>query len=620
MSFRPDRTDRIVTHETGLAATGNERVRSEQSRTEPTGSGPDGRPCHPCGLDRHIDHSAYVVLDGTVKQALELGKTRLIATGLVMTVAFFAIGIRLVDLTLLQGSPHHKMQQITSNAAMTQVRADIVDRNGVVLATSLPSASLFADARIVPDPEWAARELHRILPETSQSELLAKLKSSKQFVWLKRHLTPRQKAQVNSLGIPGLNFRREQQRFYPHGNLTAHAVGFTSIDNQGLAGMEQSFDELLNSTSEPLRLSLDVRIQHIMAEELSATISEFSAVGAAGMVFDVRNGEVVAMVSLPSYDPNNAGVANDDSRFNRATLGVYEMGSVFKLFTAAMALDEGVVNVNDGYDTTDPIRIGRFTINDYKPKKRWLSIPEILIYSSNIGTVHMAMEAGTPMQKAFLSNLGLTRPASFELPEIGRPGLPSNWREVNTMTIAYGHGISVSPLQLVRAAGVLVNGGELKPATLIKRSPGETVTGPRIISEATSQQMRRLMRLVVLHGSGRKANAEGYMVGGKTGTADKLRNGRYVRNARMSSFLGAFPMNDPRYIVLVMVDEPKGTKQTHGFATAGWVAAPVAKRVIERMGPLISMEPIEDSIADEPIEQLLVQVQAQAGGHTLASQ
>lgn len=579
-----------------------------------------GTPCHPCGLDRHIDHSAYTVLDGTVKQALEIGKTRLIATGLVLSVAFFAIGVRLVDLTLLQGKTGAVTHQTAAKAPGQTVRSDITDRNGVILATSLPTASLFADARLVPDAEFAARELQKILPSKSRAELLAKLKSGKQFVWLQRHLTPRQQSQINSLGIPGLNFRREQRRFYPHGALTAHAVGFTSIDNQGLAGVEQSFDEVLNSTADPLKLSLDVRVQHIMAEELSAAMTEFSAIGAAGMVYDVQNGEVVAMVSLPSYDPNHAGSAVDDARFNRATLGVYEMGSVFKLFTAAMALDEGIVNIDDGYDTSDPIRVGRFTIRDYKPKNRWLSIPEILIYSSNIGTVHMAMEAGTSKQKAFLSNLGLTRPAHFELSEIGRPTLPSRWRDVNTMTISFGHGIAVSPLQLVRATGALVNGGELKQASLIKRSADETIPATRVISEQTSQQIRRLMRLVVLHGTGRKANAEGFMVGGKSGTAEKIRNGRYVKNARMSSFLGAFPITDPRYVVFAMIDEPKGIKRTHGFATGGWVAAPVVKRLVERMGPLVSIEPIEDHIADERIDQLLIDVTARAGGQNLASQ
>lgn len=606
MTFRVDASERIGSHESG-----NREPQTDQS----------GRPCHPCGgLDRHVDQSSFMVLDGTVKQALEMGRTRLIATGLVMAVAFFAIGVRLVDLTLIEGHAQNARQQTAAQQVGTQVRADIVDRNGVVLATSLPTASLFADARLVPDPEFAARQLSRILPGKSQAELLAKLKSDKQFVWLKRHLTPRQQMQINSLGIPGLNFRREQRRFYPHGALTAHAVGFTSIDNQGLAGIEQSFDELLGSTGDALQLSLDVRIQHIMAEELSAAMTEFRAVGAAGMVYDVHSGEVVSMVSLPSYDPNDAGKAEDDARFNRASLGVYEMGSVFKLFTTAMALDEGVVSVSDGYDTSDPIRVGRFVINDYKPKNRWLSVPEILIYSSNIGTVQMALETGTPKQKAFLSNMGLTRPAQFELPEIGSPRLPSTWREVNTMTISYGHGIAVSPLQLVRAAGALVNGGRLKTTSLIKRAEGDTAGGTRVISKRTSEQMRRLMRLVVLHGSGRKANAEGFMVGGKTGTAEKLRNGRYVRNARMSSFLGAFPMSNPRYVVFAMIDEPKGTKETHGFATGGWVAAPVVKRLVERMGPLVAIEPIDDSVADEDIEQLMVHVRTQAGGHRLASQ
>jgi cell division protein FtsI (penicillin-binding protein 3) len=281
-----------------------------------------------------------------------------------------------------------------------------------------------------------------------------------------------------------------------------------------------------------------------------------------------------------------------------------------------MALETGTVGLNDGYDVSKPIRVSRFTINDFKPKKRWLSVPEIFIYSSNIGTVHMAMEAGTAAQQDFLGKLGLTRTASFELPEIGRPMVPSPWRKINTMTISYGHGLAVSPLQLVSAVGAVVNGGELMPATLLRRVDGERAIGRRVMSERTSQEMRWLMRMVVRNGTGRKANAEGYLVGGKTGTADKLVGRRYSNNARVASFISAFPMDRPRYVVFAMVDEPKGNKSTYGYATGGWVAAPVVRRVVERMGPLFGIRPrVEEETAG--LDQLLMP--ASAEGFVLAA-
>ena len=297
------------------------------------------------------------------------------------------------------------------------------------------------------------------------------------------------------------------------------------------------------------------------------------------------------MASLPTFDPADPAAAPDDARFNRASLGVYEMGSVFKVFTTAMALDGDVVGLRDGYDVSQPIRVARFTIRDFKPKKRWLSVPEIFIYSSNIGTVQMAMAAGTSRQQDFLAKLGLTRAATFELPEIGRPMLPSPWREINTMTISYGHGLAVSPLQLVSAVGAVVNGGELIPATLLRRLDGERVIGRRVMREQTSRAMRWLMRMVVQSGTGRKANAQGYLVGGKTGTADKLVGRRYVNYARVASFVAAFPMDRPRYVIFAMIDEPKGKKSTFGYATGGWVAAPVIRNVVERMAPLVGLAP-----------------------------
>ncbi|WP_020592603.1 peptidoglycan D,D-transpeptidase FtsI family protein [Kiloniella laminariae] len=565
---------------------------------------------------------AVISLDGRIRQALEVGRTRLIVAGALMAMAFVIIGIRLVDLTLLQGSRSNTTstaQEIDEAPPVQTRRADIVDRNGIVLATTLPTASLYAEPKKIPNPEIAARLLADILPEISQDKLLKKLSSDRAFIWIKRNLTPRQQYAINGLGIPGLNFEQEQRRFYPHENLSAHIVGFTDVDNKGLAGVEQSFDTALRENDAPLELSIDLRVQHILTEEMSAAMQEFSAIGAAGLVMDVNTGEVISSVSLPTFDPDSPGDAPDDARFNRATLGIYEMGSTFKLLTAAMALDEGVASVYDGYDVSKPIRISRFSITDYKPMKRWLSVPEILIYSSNIGTVQMALEVGTESQRKYLSNFGLLRTASTELSEVGTPLVPSPWREINTMTISYGHGIAVSPLQMTTAVSSLVNGGVMKPATFIKRDKDYVPAGRRILNEKTSILMRDMMRLVVLHGSGRNADAEGYLVGGKTGTADKLKGGRYVTNSRVSSFVAAFPMNNPRYVVYVMVDEPKGTKKTYGFATGGWVAAPVVKRVIERMAPLLGIQPVHIESADDSGNSILKKAKARMEGRKIAA-
>ncbi len=569
------------------------------------------------GGDLQGGRPAIVHVEGSVKQALDTGRTRLLVAATSFALAFALIGWRLVDLGLMAEQHEPSLARSLSSDALETGRADIVDRNGIVLATTMPTASLYANPQHVRDPEGTAEQLAKVLPELSAAQLRAKLASGRSFVWLQRNLTPREQYQVNRLGIPGLYFQREQRRFYPHGALTPHVVGFTDVDNRGLAGIEQSFDDLLRASAKPLQLSLDIRVQHILAEELAAAMETFRAIGAAGVVMDARTGEVVAMVSLPSYDPEKPAAASADASFNRASLGIYEMGSVFKIFTTAMALDEGVVTLNDGYDVRKPIRISRFTIRDYHPKNRWLSIPEIFMYSSNIGTVHMVMDAGTPVQQAFLKRLGLLQAAAVELSEVGQPLVPSPWREINTMTISYGHGLAVSPLQLTSAVAAVVNGGTEARATLLKQDRATARSQRRVISAATSAQMRQLMRLVVVKGTGRKADAAGYAVGGKTGTADKTAGRGYARNARIASFVGAFPMDDPRYVIFAMVDEPKPTKETFGYATGGWVAAPLVGRLVERVGPLLGVAPREND--NRIIEQMLANIEAKAEGRQLAS-
>lgn len=551
------------------------------------------------------DHVVH--LDGSAKRVLETGRTRLLVTGALFAIAFSVIALRLATVSLLQQGEEPGVAQRGAAPALPVERADIVDRNGVVLATSLPTASLYANPRQVFDPDDAAVQLAGVLPGLSQAEIAEKLSADKSFVWLKRNLTPREQYQVNRLGIPGLYFQNEERRVYPQGSLTAHVVGFTDIDNRGLAGIEQSFDDVLRDSRRPVRLSIDVRLQHVLREELGRAIHDFTGIGGAGIVLDVTTGEILALVSLPDFDPNQPGTASEEARFNRASLGIYEMGSTFKVFNTALALDSGLVSLTDQFDATKPIRIGGFSIRDYHAKNRWLSVPEIFMYSSNIGSARMAEEVGGEAQKAFFSRLGMLRPVSVELPEVGQPLAPSPWRPINTMTIAYGHGLAVSPLHLVSGVAAMVNGGIMRPATLIARDAGQVSEGERVISADTSAKMRKLLRLVVEEGTGKNADVPGYMVGGKTGTAEKTSARGYNRNARLASFVAAFPMTEPRYVVLVMVDEPKPNATSYGYATGGWVAAPAVGRIVQRMAPMMGMTPLPVDMPD-PASDLLLAV------------
>lgn len=530
-------------------------------------------------------------IEGFGKQALETGRNRLLVTAAVIAIAFAGIGARLVDLAVIGETEQDDRATLTTQPPALVSRADIVDRNGVVLASSLPTASLYADPSEVIDPAAAAEKIAGVFPEIDQVRLTRHLAGDGRFIWIKRNLTPEQQLDANRLGLPGFNFIEEERRIYPHGNLSAHVLGATDIDGNGVSGVEAYFDKRLRQSAKPLELSLDVRVQSILRAELSAAVTEFKALGGAGVVFDVRTGETVALVSLPDFDPNDRSSYVGEARFNRATKGVYEMGSTFKLFTAAMALDSGTVDMQGGYDATQPIHIARFTISDYHAKKRWLSVPEIIVHSSNIGAAKMAVDVGGAGQQAYLRKFGLLRDAALELPEIGHPLKPATWREINTMTISYGHGIAVTPVQLAAAIGSLVNGGVLRPATLLRHEQGAPVAGEQILARETSDKMRQLMRLVVAKGTGRKAEAPGYFVGGKTGTAEKQFGGTYRKKALMSSFVGTFPINDPRYVVFVMVDEPVGNKRTFNYATGGWVAAPVVGRVISQIGPLLGIAP-----------------------------
>ena len=542
---------------------------------------------------------ARLRLQGSAARSMETARHRLVVASLLFSVCFAVVGVRLVDVTLLSEAREPRVPRVSNTGPLDLARADIVDRNGVLLATSLVTQSLYANPKLIGDAETTARRLAAVLPGLDEKTVRDRLASeSRSFVWIRRNMTPRQQYEVNRLGVPGLFFQREERRVYPTGPLVSHVVGFSDLDNRGLAGVEQSFDERLKTDPEPLKLSIDVRIQHAVREELQRSIDEFKAIGGMGVLLDVNTGETLSMVSLPDFDSNAPGLADADARFNRNTLGTYEMGSTFKMFTSAMGFDSGAVRMNDMWDASKPYTIGRFTISDFHGKHRWLSTPEVFIYSSNLGALRMALQIGVNRQREFLDRLGFLKPSPIELPEVSHPLIPRPWREINAMTIAFGHGITVSPMQLVTAAAASVDGGILRAPTILAREPGTRVAGERVMSAQASAQLNQLMRLNVEKGSGKTAEVAGYFVGGKTGTAEKIQGGGYKKNARISSFLASFPAHAPQYVLLVMVDEPQGKRETGGYATGGIVAAPAAGRIIARVAPILGVTPLVEPPPD----------------------
>ncbi len=543
-------------------------------------------------------------IPGTQSSVLGQAKLRLIMVAGLLLLGYTAISLRLVDLTLLRSKP---VQQVAVDPETDvrpldkPLRGTILDRNGELVATSLAMASVYADTTAIDNKAQVAKELSAILTDASQEELLRKLSSGKKFIWIERNITPKQEYAINALGQPGLSFQDEDRRIYPGASLTSHLIGYTDVDGHGISGIEKFANKQLEKGDEPVKLTIDLRVQHIMHRELAASIAKFHAKAGMGIVMDVNTGEIISMVSLPDFDPHHPGDSSDDAKFNRDTLGVFEMGSTFKLFSIASALDSGKVNFGSSFDAGEPIHYGRFTITDYHAKKRVLSVPEIFIYSSNIGTARMAAAVGGDHLENFYKSIGFFAPVPVELPERGQPLYPKPWRDISTLTCSFGHGIAVSPLHVIRAASALVNGGILVTPTLLKKDTENlslTPEGERVIKPQTSLMMRQLMALNVADGSGAQAAVDGYNVGGKTGTAEKNKNGRYEHNLLVSSFMGAFPIDNPRYAVLTILDEPQGIPETHGFATAGWTAAPVVSKVVEQMAPLYHISPALDSRPD----------------------
>ena len=516
------------------------------------------------------------------------------------------VGVRILDLTLPQYPVAAISKAIAAVDQGEHKRPMITDREGDILAIDIATASLYGDPAKISNIDNVARHLATVLP-LPEHTLRARLDNpQRRFVWLARYLTPRQQAQVHDLGLPGIGFRREYRRVYPHAELFSHILGYANIDNQGLAGFEKFLDQNnMHDSEDKVALSLDLQVQYVVRDELLAAMQEFRARGAVACLMDVNTGEIAALVSLPDFDPNHPMKSPPRARFNQATLGVYESGSVFKSFTTAMALEAAGLQPEDVFDVRAPLHISGFSIKDFHPAERPLNIAEILTHSSNIGAAKLALLVEEEAHREFWQRLGLLQAAQLELPEIGAPLLPKKWGDIERATLAFGFSVSVSPLQLASATASLVNGGYRIQPTLLRRHEAPPQT--RILSEETSLAMRGMLRQVVRVGTGRKADVEGYPVLGKTGTAEKISGGRYDKNRHRNFFLSSFPAQDPRYALIVMLDEPKGHEGTFGYATAGWTAAPVAGRIIGRIAPLLGLRPVQEDLTPERFAHLVTQ-------------
>ena len=537
--------------------------------------------------------------EGTRKRKSSQTRSRLAIMLGTFILAYGVIGARLVQYGV---TPPEEVSSIPPADRLMASRPDILDRNGEVMATDVRTVSLYAEPNKIIDADEAVELLSSVLPDLDVKGTYKKLSSKSHFQWLKRQLTPKQQNQILSLGIPGIGFRPEKRRFYPGGPTAAHVVGHVNIDNRGIAGMEKYIDSQgladlasVGMTSdaplEPIKLSLDLRVQNIVREELVAAKDRYHAIAAGAVVLNIHTGEVLAMASIPDYDPNNPASALDKDNLNRMSAGTYEMGSTFKTFTTAMAFDSGKVKITDSFDATSSINIGGFTIRDFHAKHRVLTVPEIFIYSSNIGTAREADIVGIEGHKEFLTRIGLLTRMQTELPEVATPTQPKVWKKINSITISFGHGVSTTPLQTAVAGAALMNGGHLIPPTFLPRTQEQAeAVATKVVKESTVEDMKTLFRMNVVAGSGKQAAVQGFDVGGKTGTAEKVVAGRYSSDQRFNAFLSAFPIEKPEYVVLVVLDNPQAEKPGAG-TTAGVNAAPTVGTIISRSAPLLGVKP-----------------------------
>lgn len=476
-------------------------------------------------------------------------------------------------------------------------RADITDRNGIPLARTIDAWSIGVHpGRVIGDKAELARQLHELMPERSVAEYRAILAADSSYLYLARRALPELVAAVNALGEPGIAFNREPERLYPQTAMAGHVLGWTDMDGHGVAGMERVLEERLTDPArrgDPVALSIDSRVQATLEAELDQAVTSMQAEGGTGIVLDVETGEVVAMASAPTFNPNAAGRSDPSALYNRATMGVYELGSAFKPITVAAGIDAGVItSLSQRWDASAPLPIGRFRIHDDHALGRAITVPEILVHSSNIASARIADAMGAERMQAAFRSLGFDRAPDIELHERSRPLWPREWSRATVLTSGFGHGIAVTPLHLASAYAALVNGGIWRPATLMRIEPGHAPQGRRVFRAQTSYQIRQMLRMIVSYGTGRRADAPGFRVGGKTGTAEKVASGGgYSRRVNVSTFAAAFPMDRPRYVVLVMMDAPRPTEANSFVTTAAYTSAPIVSRVISRAGPLLGVRP-----------------------------
>ena len=536
--------------------------------------------------------------DGKLK-----GQNRIRLLGIMFSVMFIAIAAQLGNLTLRKSGEAVTPEVAAHEAA--RPRPDIVDRNGVVMATDIAVASLFADPRKISDFDEAVELITATLPELDAKTLREKLTApGRAFVWLKRQASPEERDAVYNLGIPGVGYVNERKRVYPLGRLAAHTIGYVDVDTKGIAGIEKFLDdqgalytaslsEPDTQTTAPAQVSLDMRVQQVVTDEVAKAIIKYKAKSGGGIILNTQTGEVLALASLPDYNPNSNDKRLTSDQQNKMTSGVYELGSVIKAVTFAMALDAGTATLTSTYDARFPLVIGNARISDFHAERRVLTVPEVFTFSSNIGTAKMALQVGVEGHVAFLKRVGLLDRLITELPESAKPLLPKQWSKLASATAAFGQGFAVQPLQGVSVVANLINGGMAVPTTFLKRSTEEaSILSTRLIKPETSLAMQKLFRLNVTEGTASKADVIGYRVGGKTGTAEKVIGGRYSPDKNLTTFIGAFPMDNPKYAILVMLDEPQASPETYGFATAGWNAVPTASKIIERIAPLLGVTPV----------------------------
>ena len=551
---------------------------------------------------------------GQRQSLVAVSHTRLMMLMLVFAAAVSVVVGRLVLLAIFSGSAAE------ARVATLAARGDIVDRNGAPLARTIDAWTIAVHPRkLIGDPSEVAGKLAALMPDRGdQAWFYAQLTRDVSFAYLQRRASPTLVERVNAIGEPAIVFARETQRLYPQSTLAAHALGFLSTDGHGMSGMERVLDAQLTGAgpAKPVALSIDTRVQAAMESELGRAMGAYQAKAASGLVLDVHTGELLAMVSLPVFNPNRVGMAGTEELRNVNTQSVYELGSALKPIAMAAAIETGVVtSMSRRFDATAPLQVGRFKIKDDHAQNRWLNIPETLIHSSNIATARIADEIGATRLQMMFRRFGFDTKPEIELREKGRPLWPTYWARTTTMTTAYGHGMAVTPLHLANAYATLVNGGIWRPTTLLKRT-GQVPAGRRVLSEATSARMRQLLRLIVLDGTGRKAEAPGYRVGGKTGTAEVAQGGGYAKNANVSTFAAAFPMDAPRYVVIAMMDSPKRVEANQFQTTAAYTAAPVVSRVIARTGAMLGVIPDERRDVDiSDLTPLLWRAPGETGSH-----